>query len=86
MFQPLLNAGSLLEGVSCIWIHEENIVIFSVPIQSWGPSFNFSIWYMELSGVDDQHFVKPCMNWYNTVSLKQIIKTYMYLMYGVFLY
>ncbi|XP_064633309.1 muskelin-like [Lineus longissimus] len=45
-----------------------------VPIQSWGPSFNFSIWYMELSGVDDQHFVKPCMNWYNTYREREAIR------------
>ena len=39
-----------------------------VPIQSWGPSFNFSIWHVELKGVEDPEIVKPCMNWYNTVS------------------
>ena len=44
-------------------------VFVSVPIQAWGPSFNFSIWYVELYGVDDWHKVKACMNWYNTVSI-----------------
>ena len=42
--------------------------LVAVPIQSWGPSFNFSIWYVELAGVNEPHLVKPCMNWYNTVS------------------
>src|SRR6218665_858454 len=41
---------------------------FSVPIQSWGASFNFSIWYVELQGVDDPEVVRPCIRWYNTVS------------------
>ena len=45
------------------------MVLFLVPIQSWGPSFNFSIWYVELQGMDDTETVGPCMNWYNTVSL-----------------
>ena len=40
---------------------------FPVPIQSWGPSFNFSIWYVELTGTEDPDVVKRCMNWYNTV-------------------
>ncbi|CAG0889290.1 unnamed protein product [Darwinula stevensoni] len=37
-----------------------------VPLQSWGPSFNYSIWYVELHGIDDWDVVKPSMNWYNT--------------------
>lgn len=40
-----------------------------VPLQAWGPSFNFSIWYVDLRGVDNPDAVKPCMNWYNTVSI-----------------
>nr|KAG5711490.1 hypothetical protein BaRGS_025917 [Batillaria attramentaria] len=37
-----------------------------VPVQAWGPSFNFSIWYVELNGRDDWQVVNACMNWYNT--------------------
>ena len=44
-------------------------ISFSVPIQTWGPSFNFSVWYIQLQGVDDSSVVRPCMNWYNTVSM-----------------
>ncbi|KAI2547947.1 MKLN1 isoform 8 [Pan troglodytes] len=36
-----------------------------VPLLSWGPSFNFSIWYVELSGIDDPDIVQPCLNWYS---------------------
>ena len=40
-----------------------------MPIQTWGPSFNFSVWYVQLQGIDDSTVVRPCMNWYNTVSM-----------------
>jgi Muskelin N-terminus. len=39
-----------------------------MPLQSWGPSFNFSIWFVELIGVDNWDIVKPCMDWFNVVS------------------
>ena len=39
-----------------------------VPLQSWGPSFNFSIWYVELKGVDDYEFVQPCITRFHNVS------------------
>lgn len=39
-----------------------------MPIQSWGASFNFSVWYVELQGVDDPDVVRPCIRWYNRVS------------------
>ncbi|XP_067684074.1 muskelin-like isoform X1 [Haliotis asinina] len=45
-----------------------------VPIQAWGPSFNFSIWYVELFGRDDWDSVKPCMNWYNTYREREAIR------------
>uniref|UniRef100_T1J0F1 Muskelin N-terminal domain-containing protein n=1 Tax=Strigamia maritima TaxID=126957 RepID=T1J0F1_STRMM len=45
-----------------------------VPIQSWGPSFNFSIWYVELNGIDEWDVVHPCMNWYNTYREKEAIR------------
>ena len=40
-----------------------------MPLQSWGPSFNFSIWFVELIGVDNWDIVKPCMDWFNVVSI-----------------
>ncbi|KAL5014601.1 hypothetical protein ScPMuIL_008871 [Solemya velum] len=45
-----------------------------VPIQAWGPSFNFSIWFVELTGVDDWSVVKPCMSWYNTYREREAIR------------
>lgn len=41
----------------------------SVPLMSWGPSFNFSIWYIELHGIEEPDVVQPCLNWYSKVSL-----------------
>lgn len=42
----------------------------AVPLMSWGPSFNFSIWYIELHGIEDPDVVQPCLNWYSKVSLR----------------
>uniref|UniRef100_G3S6N7 Muskelin 1 n=1 Tax=Gorilla gorilla gorilla TaxID=9595 RepID=G3S6N7_GORGO len=44
-----------------------------VPLLSWGPSFNFSIWYVELSGIDDPDIVQPCLNWYSKGLFNQYI-------------
>jgi len=35
---------------------------------AWGANFNFSIWYIEISGVDDQDFVQKTYDDYITVS------------------
>lgn len=43
------------------------IFIKIVPIATWGPSFNYSIWYIELLGIDDPIFVRPSLRNYNTV-------------------
>lgn len=44
----------------------------SVPLMSWGPSFNFSIWYIELHGIEDPDVVQPCLNWYSKVSVLEV--------------
>ena len=38
-------------------------------LQSWGPSFNFSIWYVALAGDDSDDTVKPAIAWHEEVSL-----------------
>lgn len=48
----------------CVWLR-------TVPLMSWGPSFNFSIWYIELHGIEDPDVVQPCLNWYSKVSCVQ---------------
>ncbi|XP_023228527.1 muskelin-like [Centruroides sculpturatus] len=45
-----------------------------VPIQSWGPSFNFSIWYVELKGNDDWELVKSSMKWFNYYREREAIR------------
>lgn len=43
-----------------------------LPLQSWGPSFNFSIWHVRLTGIDDPLIVKPSIEWVNSVIRKDI--------------
>ncbi|XP_030373545.1 muskelin [Scaptodrosophila lebanonensis] len=45
-----------------------------VPLLSWGPSFNFSIWYIELHGQDDPMYTCARMKNYNTLREIEIIK------------
>jgi muskelin len=33
-----------------------------VPIQTWGSSFNYSVWYVELNGTDEEEAVLPCLD------------------------
>lgn len=53
-----------------VLLHTYPLCLFfvSVPLMSWGPSFNFSIWYIELHGIEDPDVVQPCLNWYSKVS------------------
>ena len=48
---------------------------FLVPIMSWGPSFNFSIWHVSLKGIDDPVTIRPCLKWYKNVSIALKITT-----------
>ncbi|KAF3859620.1 hypothetical protein F7725_022019 [Dissostichus mawsoni] len=45
-----------------------------VPLMSWGPSFNFSIWYIELHGIEDPDVVQPCLNWYSKYREQEAIR------------
>lgn len=54
----LTDAGELLPVV----------YIKIMPLLSWGPSFNFSIWYVELLGKDDPVFVRSSLRSYNMVN------------------
>ncbi|KAK2553923.1 Muskelin [Acropora cervicornis] len=45
-----------------------------VPIMSHGPSFNFSIWFVELRGVDDPEIVDPSLAWFNTYREREAIR------------
>ncbi|XP_043569159.1 muskelin [Chiloscyllium plagiosum] len=45
-----------------------------VPLMSWGPSFNFSIWYVELHGIDEPDIVQPCLNWYSKYREQEAIR------------
>ncbi|KAJ0015348.1 hypothetical protein NQD34_008968 [Periophthalmus magnuspinnatus] len=45
-----------------------------VPLMSWGPSFNFSIWFIELHGIEDPDVVQPCLNWYSKYREQEAIR------------
>ncbi|XP_072181671.1 muskelin-like [Diadema setosum] len=45
-----------------------------VPLQSWGPGFSCSIWYVELTGIDDPDIVQPCLLSYNQHRESQAIR------------
>lgn len=41
---------------------------------SWGPCFNFSIWYIELLGQDDQNIVRTSLRNYNMLREVEIVR------------
>lgn len=43
-----------------------------VPLLSWGPTFNFSIWYIELHGQDDPMYTSVSLRNYNMVDIKML--------------
>lgn len=45
-----------------------------MPLLSWGTSFNFSIWYVELSGQDDPIFVRSSLRAFNTQREVEIVR------------
>ncbi|XP_012567064.2 muskelin isoform X1 [Hydra vulgaris] len=45
-----------------------------VPVASWGPSFNFSIWHIKLFGIDDAKIVQPCLKWFNNYREQEAIR------------
>jgi len=45
-----------------------------VPLMSWGPSFNFSIWHVSLHGIDDQTYVRPRLKWFNNFREQEAIR------------
>jgi len=44
------------------------------PLQSWGPSFNFSVWYVELSGDDSPSKVQQSIKWQKEVRELETIR------------
>ncbi|XP_046388437.1 muskelin [Ischnura elegans] len=44
------------------------------PLQSWGPSFNFSIWFIRISGIDSWEVVQPCIRWFNVYREREALR------------
>ena len=52
----------------CELLKNDNILLLSLaPLQSWGPSFSFSVWFVELRGVVEEGRVKEALRWYEEV-------------------
>jgi len=45
-----------------------------VPMQSWGPSFNFSIWFVALFGDDSGELTQSCIKWHKEYKEKETIR------------
>lgn len=45
-----------------------------IPLLSYGPSFNFSIWYIELLGLEDELIVSNTLQSYNEQKEKTTIR------------
>ncbi|XP_043287689.1 muskelin isoform X2 [Venturia canescens] len=45
-----------------------------LPLQSWGPSFNFSIWHVRLTGVDDPKIVNSSIEWVDSYLQREVIR------------
>ncbi|CAB3372834.1 Hypothetical predicted protein [Cloeon dipterum] len=45
-----------------------------VPLLSWGPSFNFSIWFVELRGEDDPSLVKKSVQFFHEFKEREAIR------------
>ncbi|XP_037825080.1 muskelin isoform X1 [Lucilia sericata] len=45
-----------------------------VPLLSWGPTFNYSIWFIELLGQDDPMYTSVCLRDYNKLREMEIIR------------
>ncbi|XP_062544151.1 muskelin isoform X2 [Armigeres subalbatus] len=48
-----------------------------VPLLSWGPSFNFCIWYVELLGIEDSIFIMSNLRKYNMLREVEIVRLFM---------
>lgn len=66
--------GYLYRFVMSLAIIEISFLSFSVPLMSWGPSFNFSIWHVKLVGIDDPNHVRGRLKWFNNVSIVEMIR------------
>jgi muskelin len=40
------------------------------PLESWGSNFNYSLWYVELHGIDDSHIISSEITRFHQVCFK----------------
>lgn len=78
----LLDSGLKNDNVAETFVvrHQLNNHLFPIrylkviPIQSWGPSFNFSIWYLSLLGDDRPDLVREAALWQEQYREKETIR------------
>jgi len=69
-----LTFGTLIQAMFKQFMEDHSFFFFiPVPIMSHGPSFNFSIWFVELQGMNDPEIVEPSLAWFNTVSTCTVV-------------
>lgn len=45
-----------------------------LPLHSWGPIFNYSIWYVELRGTDEPAVVSPHLHWFHAYREREAVR------------
>ncbi|XP_065207340.1 muskelin-like [Planococcus citri] len=45
-----------------------------VPLQSWGATFNFSIWFVELKGLDDFNEIEKAIDWFHSYREREVVR------------
>ncbi|CRK95856.1 CLUMA_CG009303, isoform A [Clunio marinus] len=80
MFEGGLKNDSIPEvfELKCKALYENEdfpvLFIQVIPLLSYGPSFNFSIWYIELLGLEDDFIVSNVLQQYNEAKEKTTIR------------
>ncbi|KAI4496372.1 hypothetical protein M0804_000182 [Polistes exclamans] len=58
--------------------HEGNLFpcryIKIIPVHSWGPNFNFSIWFVRLHGITDPKIVQTAISWVDIYRQREVIR------------
>ncbi|KAF7996641.1 hypothetical protein HCN44_002287 [Aphidius gifuensis] len=80
----LLNAGlkndtvpetfELKHTIGCDNVYYPIRYVKIMPLESWGPSFNYSIWFVCLNGIDDKSYIDYNINRVNQYLNNEIIR------------
>lgn len=73
-----LNNNSDLETFNLLHTIDDDLLlpvryIKLEPLESWGSNFNYSLWYVELQGIDTPHVVSNVVTKFYQVSFNTIL-------------